>query len=149
MCGYGGDDIFYQIERKLEYGEELLPEEIFKLSILPLMKTSENRQEMIEKCIDLAKKIPEDNKQLQVIAGILTATDKFIDENYAQQIREWIRITKVGRIIEKELEENTQNTINIFQLYQKGKNTEQIAHQLKLSDRVVKNVIAKIKNIPN
>ncbi|WP_242249113.1 hypothetical protein [Bacillus cereus group sp. BfR-BA-01328] len=113
------------------------------------MKTSENRQEMIEKCIDLAKKIPEDNKQLQVIAGILTATDKFIDENYAQQIREWIRITKVGRIIEKELEENTQNTINIFQLYQKGKNTEQIAHQLKLSDRVVKNVIAKIKNIPN
>ncbi|HHT7008673.1 TPA: hypothetical protein ACTZ3A_001212 [Bacillus cereus] len=81
LCGYGGDDIFYQIERKLEYGEELLPEEIFKLSILPLMKTSESRQEMIEKCIDLAKKIPEDNKQLQVIAGILTATDKFIDEN--------------------------------------------------------------------
>lgn len=149
MCGYGGDDIFYQIERKLEYGEELLPEEIFKLSILPLMKTSENRQEMIEKCIDLAKKIPEDNKQLQVIAGILTATDKFIDENYAQQIREWIRMTKVGRIIEKELEENTQNTISIFQLYQKGKNTEQIAHQLKLPDRVVKNVIAKIKNITN
>lgn len=149
MCGYGGDDIFYQIERKLEYGEELLPEEIFKLSILPLMKTSENRQEMIEKCIDLAKKIPEDNKQLQVIAGILTANDKFIDENYAQQIREWIRMTKVGRIIEKELEENTQNTISIFQLYQKGKNTEQIAHQLKLPDRVVKNVIAKIKNIPN
>ncbi|HHT7008672.1 TPA: hypothetical protein ACTZ3A_001211 [Bacillus cereus] len=58
-------------------------------------------------------------------------------------------MTKVGRIIEKELEENTQNTINIFQLYQKGKNTEQIAHQLKLPDRVVKNVIAKIKNIPN
>lgn len=153
LCRYGGDDIFYQIERKLEYGEKLLPEEIFKLSILPLMDNSVPRQEMIKKCIDLAKKIPVEDEQLQAIAGILTATDKFIDEDYAQQIREWIKMTKVGRIIEEEKEqvrleakaESIENTIQVFQLFQQGQNIEQIARKLKLSNMVVKEIVTKIK----
>ncbi|HFJ9376647.1 TPA: hypothetical protein ACGW65_000899 [Bacillus paranthracis] len=52
------------------------------------MDTSESRQEMIKKCFNLVKKMPVEDEQLQAIAGILTATDKFIDEGYAQQIRE-------------------------------------------------------------
>lgn len=153
LCYFGGNHIFNTIEQKLESGEALLPEEIFKLSILPLMDNSVPRQEMIKKCIDLAKKMPVESEQLQAIAGILTATDKFIDEDYARKMREWIKLTKVGRIFEEEkkqveLEAKTEsidNTIQVFPLFQQGKNIEQIARELKLSNMVVKEIVTRIK----
>ncbi|WP_373894301.1 hypothetical protein [Virgibacillus sp. CBA3643] len=40
--------------------------------------------------------------QGNVIAGILTATDKFIDDAYAKKVREWLSMTKVGRLFEEE-----------------------------------------------
>lgn len=157
LCKFGGNHVFYQIKNKIENGEQLLPEEIFKLSILPLMDTSESRQEMIEKCFNLAKKMPVEDEQLQAIAGILTATDKFIDEGYAQKIREWIKMTKVGRIIEEEKErlrvetraESIGNTLRVLTLFQQGKNIEQIADELKLSNDVVKEIVTTIRNNPN
>ena len=39
---------------------------------------------------------------MAVIAGLLTVTDKFIDEEYAKNIREWLRMTKVEKIYEEE-----------------------------------------------
>lgn len=36
------------------------------------------------------------------MAGILTATDKFIDRKYSEMIKEWIRLTKVARLFEEE-----------------------------------------------
>ena len=55
--------------------------------------------------MELAKSIKDETTQLQVIAGILTATDKFIDEEYAKKVREWLKMTKVGRIFEEEKQE--------------------------------------------
>lgn len=112
---------------------------------------------MIEKCFNLAKKMPVEDEHLQAIAGILTATDKFIDEGYAQKIREWIKMTKVGRIIEEEKErlrvetraESIGITLRVLTLFQQGKNIEQIAHELKLSNDVVKEIVTTIRNNPN
>jgi len=36
------------------------------------------------------------------MAGILTATDKFIDHKYSEMIKEWIKLTKVARLFEEE-----------------------------------------------
>ena len=36
------------------------------------------------------------------MAGILTATDKFIDRKYSEMIKEWIKLTKVARLFEEE-----------------------------------------------
>jgi hypothetical protein len=60
---------------------------------------------VIEKTIELAKEIRDEPMQLHVIAGILTATDKFIDEEYAKKVKEWIKMTKVIRLFEQEKEE--------------------------------------------
>lgn len=92
----------------------MTPEELFKLSILPLMHSTRERQDLIQETVELAKIIQDDSKQIQVIAGILTATDKFIDEEYAKKIRECLRMTKVGRIFEQEREEaKEERTIEI------------------------------------
>ncbi|MDQ0219277.1 hypothetical protein [Peribacillus cavernae] len=52
--------------------------------------------------MELAQRIDNEEIQFQAIAGILTATDKFIDDNYAKHVREWLSMTKVARIFEEE-----------------------------------------------
>ena len=76
-----------------------------KLILVPLMKSDKDKHEVIEGTIELAKLIDDDYEQCAVIAGILTATDKIIKEDYGIKIREWLKMTKVEKIIEKEKEE--------------------------------------------
>ena len=37
-----------------------------------------------------------------IIAGILTAADKFIDKAYADQVKGWLKMTQVARLYEEE-----------------------------------------------
>jgi len=46
--------------------------------------------------------VPDAQNQLFIMAGILTATSKFIDREYAKQIKEWIKMTQVTRLYEEE-----------------------------------------------
>ena len=74
------------------------------------MKSNKDKHEVIERTIELAKLIEDDYEQCAVIAGILTATDKIIKEDYGIKIREWLKMTKVEKIIEKEKEELAKET---------------------------------------
>ncbi len=69
------------------------------------MKSERDRQDIIHESIETAKGLEDDNQQVQVIAGILTSMDKFIGEEYAKQVKEWLKMTKVGRVFEEEKEE--------------------------------------------
>lgn len=68
------------------------------------MKSERNRDIVIHESIEIAKEIKDDNQQIHFIAGILTSTDKFINEAYAKQVKEWLKMTKVGRAFEEEKE---------------------------------------------
>jgi len=52
--------------------------------------------------VSLVKEIDDEGKQGFIIAGILTATDKFIDKEYSNKLKEWLKMTKVGRLFEEE-----------------------------------------------
>ncbi len=82
-----------------------------KFILVPLMHSRFDRQTMIEKTIELAKEIHDESTQLHVIAGILTATDKFIDEQYAKKVKEWIKMTKVMRLLVEELEQEKEAAV--------------------------------------
>ena len=74
-----------------------------KLIILPLTQPNKDeKQKLIENAIDLAKQVQDEQQQVFIIAGILTATDKFIERKYSEMIKEWIRLTKVARLFEEE-----------------------------------------------
>jgi len=79
---------------------------------LPLTQPDKARKQMlIEDTIGLAKQVQDEQQQLFLIAGILTATNKFIDRKYSEMIKEWIKMTKVARLFEEEkLEAVTQIT---------------------------------------
>ena len=75
-----------------------------KIILLPLMNNSKHKQNIIEESIELVKFIDSEEEQLALIAGILTATDKFIEKNYAKKVREWLTMTKVDKIYQEEKE---------------------------------------------
>ncbi len=75
-----------------------------KLILTPLMNSIEERQTMIYRSIELAKLIDKKDEQIAIIAGILTVTDKIIDEEYSNKVREWLRMTQVDKIYQREKE---------------------------------------------
>ncbi len=101
LSEYNGDAIMENIKGKIRDNVELNLEELYKLSFVPLMYSAKGRNELTHETVELAKCIKDEHIQLQVIAGILTSTDKFIDNNYAIKVREWLKMTKVGRLFEE------------------------------------------------
>ena len=55
--------------------------------------------------VELALRIQNREQQVFVLAGIMTFTDKVIDEDTANEIRRVIGMTKIGMMIEREKEE--------------------------------------------
>lgn len=104
-----GEGILKHLRKKVEKGDVLDDREQMELIILPLSyRTRKEKKEKIQETVDLAIKIRDKEQQLFVLAGILTFTDKIIDEESAKAIRRAIRMTKVAMIFEKEKEEAIQ-----------------------------------------
>ncbi len=101
-----GEGILKHLKKKVEKGEPLDDQEQMELIILPLSyRRQKEKKEKISETVDLAVKLQDREQQLFVLAGILTFTDKIIDEEHAKTIRRAIQMTKVAMIFEKEKEE--------------------------------------------
>lgn len=100
------EEIYQSIETKLKNNESLSDKELMQLIILPLAKKGKvEKQRMIEKVVDLAKQIENENTQAFIIIGILVSSDKFIDRDYAKSVRRYLSMTKVFQILEEEKQE--------------------------------------------
>jgi hypothetical protein len=96
-----GEALYADLRGKITNREPLTDDDLMRLIILPLTGKARD-QDYVESVINLAKGIEDETQQVFAISGILTATDKFIDQEYANQIREWLRMTKVARLFEEE-----------------------------------------------
>ena len=71
--------------------------------ILPLIyKGIEEKQNCIQRCFEMGKKIESREIQTFVFTGLLVFTDKVIRKEDSEKIRRWLEMTKVGQIIEEE-----------------------------------------------
>jgi predicted transposase/invertase (TIGR01784 family) len=103
LAKFDTETIYSGINTKINTGENLTDEEMLKLIILPLTQPNKDKkQKLIEDTVNLAKRLPDEKQHVFAIAVILAATDKFIDRGYSDQIKEWIRMTKVARLFEEE-----------------------------------------------
>lgn len=112
MKNYDGDKIYAEIDTKIKSDEKLNDEDLMNLILLPLMSSSKDNHEVIRDTIEIAKKVKDEKQQYFIIAGVLTSTDKFIDEEYSKTVREWLKMTKVEKIYEKEKEDAINQAIN-------------------------------------
>jgi len=100
-----------------------------------------DKHELIKDTIELAKEVDDERKQYFIIAGVLTSTDKFIDEEYANMVRSWLKMTKVEKIFEKEKEEAIKETRDQAE---KGKAIE-IAKNMLLDNEDVEKIVRYTK----
>jgi hypothetical protein len=95
--------LYAGIKDKIASGEALTDDDIMRFIVLPLTQPDTTRkQKLIEDTISLAKQVQDEHQQLFIVAGILTATNKFIDQEYSKSVKEWIKMTKVARLFEEE-----------------------------------------------
>ncbi len=93
-------EIYGRLKEKVSAGEGLNVTERMELMILPLtIKGKKEKQEYIQKAIELAKKMEDRRQGAQVIAGILTFTDKILDPAYAKRVKGEIKMNLVSQMI--------------------------------------------------
>lgn len=89
-----------RIRKRIDAGERLTDEELMELMILPLtVKGKKEKQPVIISAVELAKRIADRKQALEALAGILTFSDKLIDEAYKRQIKEEMRMTQIGQML--------------------------------------------------
>ncbi len=72
-------------------------ETMIHMIMLPLTyKGDEAKNKAIETCVELATAIKDDEKQKFVLAGILSFSDKVINEDMRQLIERMVSMTKIG-----------------------------------------------------
>jgi hypothetical protein len=99
-----GDGIAAEVGAKIGAKEALSDEDVLRLIVAPLASTKASRQTLLEQCVDAAKGIEDRDLQLFIVAGLMIASDKFVDRRYSETVRRWINMTKVVQIIQEEIE---------------------------------------------
>ena len=113
LSNFDTAELYTDLKRKVESGERLSDEDIMRFIILPLTEpVADKKQELIEKTVELAKGVSDEQQQIFIIAGILVATDKFINKEYSNMIKGWISMTKVARLFEEEKIEAVNNAVS-------------------------------------
>lgn len=96
-------EVMKRLTRKVNNGECLSDEELMEFIILPLTYKEEERKKFaVKESFDLAKKLKDEDTMTFILTGLLVFTDKIIDDELSVKIKEWIRMTKVGRLFEAE-----------------------------------------------
>ena len=99
-----GDSISRRLEERVKGKQPFTDEELMEYMILPLSyKEREAKQQKIRELAELAEEMADKKQQVFVLSGMLAFTDKVIDEETANKIREVIKMTKVERMIRNEL----------------------------------------------
>ena len=107
-----GEAAFNMIRQKIHSGTLLEDDDLMKLVILPLtVPSSKGKQEMLEKIVDLAEQIPDEEQRIFTLSGVIVASDKFINRDYMEQIRRRINMTQLGQLYEKEKIEYANNKV--------------------------------------
>lgn len=98
--------LFRHLKGKVERNEPLDDEELMEFIILPLSyRKKEEKEEKIRESVSLAAQIQDRGQQVFALAGILTFTDKLIDMETTNKIKEMIGMTKIGWLFEQEKQE--------------------------------------------
>ena len=98
-----GEAAFDTIWQKVGSGALLEDDDLMNLVILPLtIPGVEGKQAMLEKVVELAEQVKDNEQQIFILSGVIVASDKFINREYLEQIRRRINMTQLGQMYEKE-----------------------------------------------
>jgi len=134
-----GDGEYQRIKTLIEQGQELEETDLFKLILLPLMKSQLPEAEMTIKAAELAKS--SNGKSIGfVIGAIIAITDKFLPDEYKKRLLEVLRMTQIEEWLREEGKQE-----GMLEGKQEGK--QEIARNA-LIEGIEPTIVAKITGLP-
>ena len=144
LSQFDTDSLFAELKAKVDAKECLSDEDVMRFIILPLTQPDKKRkQSLIEDTVALAKQVEDDVQQAFILAGILTATNKFIAPNYAKKVKEWLKMTQVARLLIDEAREEWAVDMAKWMLLRKI-SIEDVTDATKLSESKVRELQAEL-----
>jgi hypothetical protein len=104
LGNFDGYQVIDDAEKKLGSGMPLDDEELLRLIFSPLMGTKGKRLDILERGIEVAKKIEDDDTQSFVAAGLAVVSKKFIKGRFRAEIKEWLSMTSLAKVYQDELD---------------------------------------------
>lgn len=106
MYEYDGNNIFKDLEEKINANIELTDIDMLNLIFVPLMKNSISKEELAIKSIKLAQTIKDKNKQNTCIASIFAFASKYLDDNKLDELLEVLQMTDLATKLATKLVDN-------------------------------------------
>lgn len=98
-----GAAAYNTIRQKVLSNGVLDDDDLMRMVIMPLtVPGSEGKQDMLEKVVDLAQQLKDDEQRYFTLSGVIVASDKFINSEFREQIRRRINMTQFSQLYEKE-----------------------------------------------
>lgn len=99
LAGVPSEEWLEQVQRSIDENR-ITDEVLMRLMILPLTyKGEEMKQKAVRKCVNLARRIKDKEQESFALAGILSFTDKVINEETREYIKEVLGMTQVGKML--------------------------------------------------
>ena len=92
------DEVFRKLKQKQDNGEAFTEDDYAALSLTPLMSGKMSRKDMFKEAIRLAKPNIELSAE-KTTAMLYTLADKFLDKAELDEIKEVIRMTRLGQML--------------------------------------------------
>ena len=99
--------ILNKLKQKQDNGEAFTEDDYAALSLTPLMSGKMSRKDMFKEAIRLAKPNIELSAE-KATAMLYTLADKFLDRTELDEIKEVMRMTRLGQMLQDEAIESTQ-----------------------------------------
>ncbi len=92
------DEVFQKLKQKQDNGEAFTEDDYVALSLTPLMSGKMSRKDMFKEAISLAKPNIELSAE-KATAMLYTLADKFLDKAELDEIKEVMRMTRLGQML--------------------------------------------------
>ena len=92
------DEVFQRLKQKQDNGEAFTEDDYAALSLTPLMSGKMSRKDMFKEAISLAKPNIELSAE-KATAMLYTLADKFLDKAELDEIKEVMRMTRLGQML--------------------------------------------------
>ena len=92
------DEVFRKLKQKQDNGEAFTEDDYAALSLTPLMSGKMSRKDMFKEAIRLAKPNIELSAE-KATAMLYTLADKFLDRTELDEIKEVMRMTRLGQML--------------------------------------------------
>ena len=155
LCDIDSKKVYLDAKRAIACGNDLNDTEEFFFTIYPLIDYK-NRVRNLEKGLALLEKMRNSIQQNRILAGMLTASDKFINKEQIKKIKEKIDMTKFEELVLEEVKGPYEKKIAKIKMKAKkeireAKKQAELANQnmikLLLENGVSAEVIEKVSTI--